>query len=164
MEVITLVGKQNSGKTTTLKNLILEFEKSGAKLLSAQSGCGVIDPSILKGFSLLQYFHQNNPSDPTVKFQYKNRSIGITTLGDKYKDIVTRFKLVEPCDVFVCASHDFAKLQQVIRVVAATNVSFRRVDAVRCQNTSKQVDFKVKLCCDYANYLALKELMAQLGL
>lgn len=133
MRVITLVGKSNCGKTTTLKQLIFEIYKDRGKLnypkpkyvkdrncLSAQNA-----QALEQAFRSQVNKIPNNPfiTDLTAKFFYNGKIVVITTNGDSLdyiKGTFERYNKTFPCDVFICASHDNKNVRDYLESLGPT--------------------------------------------
>lgn len=92
LSLLTLKGKGNSGKTTTIKNLYLNIIEAGGELLKILSG----DPTAEVG-------------DFTVQLRLGEKVIGITSAGDTYDSVSYHLNqlLDASCDYFVCACRSF---------------------------------------------------------
>lgn len=86
MKIIAFTNKGNCGKTTTLKMLY--------GLLAAD-----LD------FSQFYFYKENDVGDISAMFEYKDKKLGLTTLGDSEKDLKRPFDEFkkENCDLIVCA-------------------------------------------------------------
>lgn len=110
MKVITLIGRSDSGKTSSIKMLVNEMLNMGKRVGDPELMCdykkkgqrSCIDQNKLKkcNGNLLQY-----KGDITIKFKWKGKSIGITSFGDDAHSIATKFDLFRDCDVFISAAH-----------------------------------------------------------
>ena len=101
MKFIVLVGKDNTGKTTTLKGVIDELIKSGAT---------VIDDKLFYKFgSYVKYISQPVPkqNEITILLAYKGKTIGITTYGDTVEVLQSKIDLFIKigCTHIICGSH-----------------------------------------------------------
>ena len=110
MEIITLVGKPNTGKTSTLKEVILK--------LAGKNGENLLDVSIPRGCkTFIGAYNKEKLStlrekdgDVFVNLQYGSVKIGISTAGDRAYDIEHKFKILKDhCDYFICASRNTGK-------------------------------------------------------
>ncbi len=86
MKIIVLNGKANCGKTSALKKLY-------AKLVAS---------SIFRQ----TFFQQEGLYDLSAMFEYGDKKIGITTLGDGETELKRAFDIFikESCDLVICAS------------------------------------------------------------
>ena len=110
MIFVTLVGNQDTGKTTSIKMLANELLRLGngtqnPKFIDnypkqRQRSC--INQQKLQrcGNDLL-----NHTGDITIKFEWNGKTIGITSLGDDVHSIETKFEIFKDCDIFVSAAH-----------------------------------------------------------
>lgn len=126
MKIITLVGRPNSGKTSSIKMLSNEMLR-----MSRQSG----QPNVLFNYpkqcqrscidqtklnlcngDLLQY-----KGDITIKFEWKGKTIGITSFGDDVSSIKTKFEIFKDCDIFLSAAHPDDDTMKYINLIAKGN-------------------------------------------
>jgi ABC-type oligopeptide transport system ATPase subunit len=111
LEIITLVGSSNCGKTMTLKTLIF-------KVLDSKGQLNYNRPKYIKGVNFLSKnnmsflrneFHQEfkkAPRDLTAKFDFNGKTVLITTAGDSLDYIQSIYERNAPCDIFICAAHN----------------------------------------------------------
>lgn len=88
MKFIVLVGKDNTGKTTTLKSVVDELIANGANVINNQllHKFG----SYVSSISQLPVPPQN---EITILLEYKKKIIGITTYGDTEDVLRTKIEL-----------------------------------------------------------------------
>ena len=156
MKVITLVGPSNSGKTTVLKDLIINLEKAGATVLPPTAGTWgdrLITPKKLNGGTVEQYMHTAQVDDYTVLLEYQSKKIGITTVGDKVSDIMNQFHKVCACDIFICAAHENFNIHTHIAYSGVSVSSYVEVSSVRCESTDSSL---MQHVCKYANDCVLQ--------
>lgn len=102
MKFIVLVGKDKTGKTTTLKSVIDELIASGAKVIN--------NPLLHKFGSYVSSISQL-PVPPqneiTILLEYKKKFIGITTYGDTKGVLCDKIKRFEEigCACVIFGSH-----------------------------------------------------------
>ncbi len=108
MKIITLVGRTNSGKTSTIKllaDLLLSNPYGGVleKISDKKRQRSCIDKEKLKscGGSLAS----NYKGDITIKIKWNDLLIGITSFGDDVKSINSKYDILSDCDVFICGAH-----------------------------------------------------------
>lgn len=123
MIFITLLGKQDSGKTTSIKMLANELLRLGNATQNPQfidnypkqyqRSC--IDQQKLQkcGNDLL-----NHKGDITIKFKWNGKNIGITSFGDDPDSIKTKYDLFGDCDIFVSAAHPDDATIKYIKTIA----------------------------------------------
>lgn len=110
--VITLSGKPNTGKTTTLKHLIalmrddLDFEIEYIKNFNGDCRTAKCKYSETK---------KGNPEEIIAKFIHNGKIIGVTTRGDNLKIIMSDFAKLGKCDIYVCASHNSKEFMVTLR-------------------------------------------------
>ena len=166
MNVITLVGNQDSGKTTTLKNFISE--------LYYNYPVHVVDVSALSGY--YSFFTQSDIDDMTfikclnkykdaiIVLEYINRKIGITTLGDKVNRVAKiAGDMKNICDIFICASHPnhdlgaaltnqnvtFSNIEKVYAVKCDCDVSIPKLDRCRAEVNRQSINEIMQLLKSY---------------
>ena len=105
-KIIALVGKANTGKTTTLKKLLLNCAgNEGIKLIDipkAHRCRSYISPE--KAYKLESILKDD--ADYFAAMQYGELKLGISTSGDTRWNIENKYGYLKECDVFVCASRD----------------------------------------------------------
>ena len=87
MKVITLIGKTNSGKTSSLKYCFLEMLGSDDFKLIWKSKHFFDDKEQIKKDILDNWESETNVSDISGVFEYKGKYIFIVTIGDSGTDI-----------------------------------------------------------------------------
>lgn len=112
MKIIGLIGKSNSGKTSSLKYLMLKIlDQKGVEILYS-SNRRVASPAELKESIKNNWITPDGTvRDLTIAVKYKNKIIGITSFGDALKHDIIRSlkKVIEKCgrcDIFVCGRHE----------------------------------------------------------
>lgn len=102
MKFIVLVGKDDTGKTTTLKSVIDELIAKGAKIVNNQflRKFG----SYVSSASQLPVPKQN---EITILLEYEEKLIGITTYGDTKSVLENKIQVFEniKCDCIIFGSH-----------------------------------------------------------
>lgn len=104
MKIISLYGRENIGKTTTLKKLLVKI------LRSLPSNDAVLDTS-LKGTTINEriadvFARDANGSitDCYAVVEINGRKVGLTTYGDNESSMVEHFNKFVDCDLCFCAS------------------------------------------------------------
>ncbi|MBR5501290.1 MAG: hypothetical protein IKV74_07175 [Clostridia bacterium] len=134
MEVITLVGKQNSGKSTTLKELIMQIclPQSVIDIQSAYNFHSYIRKAYVQQSSLKACVDKYQ--DVSIAFTHNNKTIGITTLGDDVNKVANIANAMNGCDVFICASHPNHKLRMALEKQKVSFTNIEKVYAVKCES------------------------------
>ena len=102
MRFIVLVGKDNTGKTRTLKSVIEELVANGAIIEN--------DPRFRRFGSYVSpasAFPVSANKEITILLRYKGKRIGITTYGDTEASLCKKISLFEQsnCDRIIFGSH-----------------------------------------------------------
>lgn len=110
MKIIGLIGKSNSGKTSSLKNLILNLlDLNEINVLYSSRMFSKDAEQLKKNISDNWKTETGHIRDITVLLEYKGKKIGVTTYGDSIKDIFSALKTIIKrfggCDIFVCGRH-----------------------------------------------------------
>lgn len=110
MKIIGLIGKSNSGKTSSLKYSILQMLDLHEIKTLYSSRLFSNNPKQLKENILDNWQTEaGHIKDITVLLEYKGKKICITTYGDSLNDIIsalnTIIKRFDGCDIFVCGRH-----------------------------------------------------------
>ena len=110
MKIIGLIGKSNSGKTSSLKHLILNMLDLDEIKILYSSRLFSNNPKQLKDNILDNWETETGHiRDITVLLEYKGRKICITTYGDSLIDILHALnkviKTFGGCNIFVCGRH-----------------------------------------------------------
>lgn len=131
IHIITLQGKSNCGKTTTLKRVI-------EKII------------IRRLYSLLPVFSENeilqqcqaDKGDVQCVFEYNGKKIGITTRGDTRDVLETDFeKYFSGCAVVVCAVHTYGETVEYVESVGAVAYHSKWVVAPRDKQRESAVNY-----------------------
>lgn len=117
MKIIGLIGKSNSGKTSSLKYSILQMLDLNEIIILYSSRLFSDNPKQLKENILDNWQTETGHiRDITVFFEYKEKKICVTTYGDSLKDILsalnTIIKRFDGCDIFVCSRHENNSLEE----------------------------------------------------
>ncbi len=117
MKIIGLIGKSNSGKTSSLKYLILNLLDLDEIRILYSSRWFSNEPKQLKENILDDWQTETGHiRDITVLLEYKGKKICVTTYGDSLKDIISALnKIIEKfggCDIFVCGRHANNSLEE----------------------------------------------------
>lgn len=126
MEIVVLRGSSNSGKTTTLKKLILKIlEEYGDESLK-------INPRKISKQKLINELEEErkgrlvDKSYPirniTAVFKINECSIGITTVGDDVKVLSKAFSSFGDCELCFCATHEDGKTVEYVNNLAEDNL------------------------------------------
>lgn len=166
MKVITLIGKSDSGKTTTLKKLILELCLNRGAIIQDIQGTGrystFITPNKVTPNTLSHYMGQH--PDVTIVIKYNNQLIGITTVGDGWNLIKEQFDRMGCCDVMICACHNNQKVFDSIfeykNHKGCQITDFEKIYQVKC--IQDVLDSKIQQCYDLADRLAVDEIISHL--
>lgn len=105
MKIIMLKGLSNSGKTTTIKllaNLLLSKKGKFINICKKNKQRSCIDQTKFTkcGGDFLKY-----KGDITIKINWNNQIIGITSFGDDVNSIRGKYEILSDCDVFICGVH-----------------------------------------------------------
>ena len=105
MKIIVLNGKAECGKTTVLKKLY-------AKLVASE-------------LFYQTFFHPESRYDLSAIFEYSDKKLGITTLGDSKADLEKAFKIFieQGCDLVVSASRSRDTKSGAIRYIKSLSSS-----------------------------------------
>jgi len=152
MEIITLIGKGDSGKSTVLKKLIAELSgKEGKNLIDvpAASRCKIfISPKKKEKL-------KKETGDALVKVKYKSYTIGILSAGDNEKEIKPRFELLKDCDLFICPSRPGgSSFRYINELEKKYNVT--RLYAIHLSGNEE--DWKYNVLIEERNKLSLNEI------
>lgn len=117
MKIIGLIGKSNSGKTSSLKYSILQMLNLDEIKILYSSRLFSDNPKQLKENILDNWQTETGHiRDITVLLEYKGKKICVTTYGDSLKDILsalnTIIKRFDGCDIFVCGRHANNSLEE----------------------------------------------------
>lgn len=117
MKIIGLIGKSNSGKTSSLKYSILQMLDLNEIKILYSSGLFSDNPKQLKENILDNWQTETGHiRDITVFFEYKEKKICVTTYGDSLKDILSALNKInnrfDGCDIFVCGRHANNSLEE----------------------------------------------------
>lgn len=165
MIFITLVGKQDTGKTTSIKmlaNELLRLEKKTKNLhlkdnyfKQRQRSC-IDQQKLLKyGMDLLNY-----TGDITIKFEWNSKSIGITSFGDDVHSIKTKYDIFKDCDIFVSAALPDDATINYIKAIVQNGTHIHIVinkSTVKAKNLLPNKDIKNIEC--HANTATAEELL-----
>ena len=159
MKIISLVGMPNTGKSTTLKKLIVELSgKNGEKLedVSQAHKCKTFISPQKKD---LLFDLEKSDGDFFAKIKYKTLYIGIATAGDTAWDIEHKLEYLKDCDIFICASREsgesygyIEKLKKIYTLV--------KVHKIGC--IGNKVDNKYRVLTKHSEELALVEIIKHL--
>lgn len=159
MKFIVLVGKDNTGKTTALKKVIDNLIVKGAKIVNnpAFNKFG----SYVSSTSQLPVPQQN---EITILLKYEEKLIGITTYGDTKYVLDTKIDLFirVDCTHIICGSHPVGSSVHTYLESTArkNNVKLTEITKIGC--TGDKTDSKYEKVCDYADRLAIDEIILHL--
>ena len=147
LNVVVLEGKWNSGKTSSLKYLILNVLNWSGISVEYVSRYSAHTPDEVKEKIQTSWHTLGGAvSDLSIVVRYKEKRIAITSYGDSFKDeiapflgkVITRFG---KCDVFVCGRHkrnnpamEFAAYSPKVKIVKKERVP----DSKDYDNANKQ--------------------------
>ena len=136
-ELIAIKGKSNSGKTSSLKYLMIKCLENPKFIPKHATRYFSYDPkTMINNLKDHWLTKSGNVSDITITFQYKNIIICITSYGDSLNgDILPALdrtiKKFGKCDIFVCGRHsnnDVHSEFYVYNVEHITSVSKERAN------------------------------------
>ncbi len=124
MKIIGLIGKSNSGKTSSLKYLILNLLDLAEIKILYSSRLFSDKPKQLKENILDNWQTETGHiRDITVLLEYEEKKICITTYGDSLNDIISALNKInnrfDGCDIFVCGRHANNSLEEEFYVYNA---------------------------------------------
>jgi len=110
MKIIGLIGKSNSGKTSSLKYSILQMlDLPEIKVLYSSRMFSNDTEQLKKNIKDNWKTETGHIRDITVLLEYNGTKIGVTSYGDSLKDILSALKTIikrfDGCDIFVCGRH-----------------------------------------------------------
>ena len=142
MKIIALVGKANTGKTSTLKKLIKELAgKSGENLIDVPKAhkCKTfISPQKKELLTSLDDLE----GDIFVKLKSEALSVGISTSGDIRWNIESKFDLLKDCDIFICSSRDCGESYEYIKELMKT-YELVRINKIGCIGNKDDANYRV---------------------
>lgn len=146
MKVITLIGKTNSGKTSSLKYCFLEMLGSDDFKLIWKSEHFFDDKEEIKKDILDNWEtkSQKGVSDISGVFEYKGKYIFIVTIGDSITDIRKQLKnRIEKCsdanidiDMFICSRHEEGQIYEDLALLTK-NISEIPIIKDRASNSDE---------------------------
>ena len=104
LKVVALIGKANTGKSLTMRNVIIEMLKHGAIVLYPKKYVGISSAQLIREIIQTERTPKGEVSELTVILEISNKKILITTYGDEWKGLEDKFK--KNADLYVCASHE----------------------------------------------------------
>lgn len=140
MKIIGLMGKTNSGKTSSLKYAMIELLKqNNVEILYVSCGHYQSSKELIEHIEKTWKTAKGNIANLTIGVKYKNKIIGITSFGDslKYEIIPALNRVIEKrgeCDVFVCGRHESNDLKTEFADYAPVNIE--RIPKQRSINKS----------------------------
>lgn len=110
MDIIVLRGKSNSGKTSSLKYLMMKILDMNGITPLYSSRFFSNDPKKLKeNIKTKWYTAKGNISDLSIIVHYNGKVVCITSYGDSLVDIKPALdraiNLFGKCDIFICGRH-----------------------------------------------------------
>lgn len=156
MKFIVLVGKDNTGKTTTLKGVIDELIAKGAK---------IIDNKGLHKFgshvSLSSQLPMSAQNETTILLEYNNESIGITTYGDTDSVLQNKIDIFISigCTCVICASHPKGSSSYTYLFTVANQNNAKLIEVAKIGCKGDKTDRKYYDICNYADCLAADEII-----
>ncbi len=160
MKVITLIGKTDSGKTSSLKYCFLEMLGSDDFKLIWKSKHFFDDKEQIKKDIFDNWESKTNVSDISGVFEYKGKYIFIVTIGDSGTDIKNQLEnRIKKCsdanidiDMFICSRHEEG---QIYNDLETLNINISEIPIIKdragdpskygCENkkTGKEVFDKI---------------------
>lgn len=134
MKVITLIGKTNSGKTSSLKYCFLEMLDSDDFKLIWKSKHFFDDKEEIKKdiFDNWKTKSQKGVSDISGVFKYKGKHIFIVSIGDSITDIrkqlENRLYQYPDIDMFICSRHEEG---QIYKDLALRNLTISEISIIK---------------------------------
>ena len=112
MDLIALVGKANSGKSASLRNLMILLCTLDHVIVKYNSHHYENDPVVLRKALIDDFYtNSNHVSEITIVLEIRGKIVCVTTYGDSCSyDVVPALertlKKFGRCDVFACGRHD----------------------------------------------------------
>ena len=134
MKVITLIGKTNSGKTSSLKYCFLEMLGSDDFKLIWKSKHFFDDKEEIKKDILDNWKtkSQKGVSDISGVFEYKGEHIFVVSIGDSITDIrkqvENRLYQYPDIDMFICSRHEEG---QIYKDLALRNLTISEISIIK---------------------------------
>lgn len=134
MKVITLIGKTNSGKTSSLKYCFLEMLGSNDFKLIWKSKHFFDDKEGIKKDILDNWRtkSQKGVSDISGVFKYKGKHIFVVSIGDSITDIrkqlENRLYQYPDIDMFICSSHEEGR---IYKELALRNLTISEIPIIK---------------------------------
>lgn len=134
MKVITLIGKTNSGKTSSLKYCFLEMLGSDDFKLIWKSKHFFDDKEEIKKDILDNWKtkSQKGVSDISGVFEYKGEHIFVVSIGDSITDIrkqvENRLYQYPDIDMFICSRHEEG---QIYKELALCNLTVSEIPIIK---------------------------------
>ena len=134
MKVITLIGKTNSGKTSSLKYCFLEMLGSNDFKLVWKSKHFFDDKEEIKKDILDNWKtkSQKSVSDISGVFEYKGKHIFVVSIGDSITDIrkqlENRLHQYPDIDLFICSRHEEG---QIYKDLALRNLTISEIPIIK---------------------------------
>ena len=134
MKVITLIGKTNSGKTSSLKYCFLEMLGSNDFKLVWKSKHFFDDKEEIKKDILDNWKtkSQKGVSDISGVFKYKGKHIFVVSIGDSITDIrkqlENRLYQYPDIDMFICSRHEEG---QIYKDLALRNLTISEIPIIK---------------------------------
>lgn len=134
MKVITLIGKTNSGKTSSLKYCFLEMLGSNDFKLVWKGKHFFDDKEEIKKDILDNWKtkSQKGVSDISGVFKYKGKHIFVVSIGDSITDIrkqlENRLYQYPDIDMFICSRHEEG---QIYKDLALRNLTISEIPIIK---------------------------------
>lgn len=110
MDIIVLTGKSSSGKTSSLKYLMMKILDMNGITVLYSSRFFSNDPKKLKENIVNKWYtSKGNISDLSILVQYNGKIVCITSYGDSINDVKSALDRAigsfGKCDLFICGRH-----------------------------------------------------------
>lgn len=166
MRIISLVGEHDTGKTTTLKKLILELCCNRSAIIQDVSNVGrystFITSKKVVSNPIENYINQH--LDVTIVVNYNGKRIGITTVGDGWAFIKEQLNRMGSCDVVIFACHDTQQVWDNMRayIDAQGNCVTTVIQVLHKKCITVRENPEFEKCCDCRNQMSINEILSLL--
>lgn len=156
MKIIVLSGESNSGKTTTLKQLIAYLCGCGDWTIKPYSTCAL--HSMIRSISELRDLPKEK--DATAVLERDGRKIGISTYGDDRYTIENKVEFFEKekCECAVIGSRpDGSSMSYVKELEERKSYNVTIINKLGIKG--KKIDWKYELLCDISDRMSVNEII-----